>query len=140
MNVLIGRCKEMPRKRDPEGKPQKFKMLPSQQMQQEAYSHASPPKGTFCNHLLIEYMYLFNKCGILSKYIEFSITCSLLFICTIVMSTQVLRNMIRQSDLDGLEKVVLDGHGGKIIGENASDSKIRTFIRAVPSYMVITFL
>ena len=46
LNVLIGRCKEMPRKRDPEGKPQKFKMLPSQQMQQEAYSHASPPKGT----------------------------------------------------------------------------------------------
>ena len=45
LNVLIGRCKEMPRKRDPEGKPQKFKMLPSQQMQQEAYSHASPPKG-----------------------------------------------------------------------------------------------
>ena len=37
----------MPRKRDPEGKPQKFKMLPSQQMQQEAYSHASPPKGRY---------------------------------------------------------------------------------------------
>ena len=53
------------------------------------------------------------------------------------MSTQVLRNMIRQSDLDGLEKVVLDGHGGKLIGENASDSKIRTFIKAVPSYLVI---
>ena len=47
LNVLIGRCKEMPRKRDPEGKPQKFKMLPSQQMQQEAYSHASPPKGRY---------------------------------------------------------------------------------------------
>ena len=46
LNVLIGRCKEMPRKRDPEGKPQKFKMLPSQQMQQEAYSHALPSKGT----------------------------------------------------------------------------------------------
>ena len=43
---MIGRCKEMPRKRDPEGKPQKFKMLPSQQMQQEAYSHALPSKGT----------------------------------------------------------------------------------------------
>ena len=53
------------------------------------------------------------------------------------MSTQVLRNMIRQSDLDGLEKVCLDGHGGKLIGENASDSKIRTFIKAVPSYLVI---
>ena len=57
------------------------------------------------------------------------------FISFLVMSTQVLRNMIRQSDLDGLEKVVLDGHGGKLIGENASDSKIRTFIKAVPSYL-----
>ena len=56
----------------------------------------------------------------------------------LVMSTQVLRNMIRQSDLDGLEKVCLDGHGGKLIGENASDSKIRTFIKAVPSYLVGT--
>ena len=54
LNVLIGRCKEMPRKRDPEGKPQKFKMLPSQQMQQEAYSHASPPKGTLYNVFAIE--------------------------------------------------------------------------------------
>ena len=53
-----------------------------------------------------------------------------------VMSTATLRNMIRQSDLDGLEQVVLDGHGQKLIGENASDSKIRTFIKAVPSYMV----
>ena len=51
LNVLIGRCKEMPRKRDPEGKPQKFKMLPSQQMQQEAYAHASAPKGkSLCPH------------------------------------------------------------------------------------------
>ena len=53
-----------------------------------------------------------------------------------VISTQVIRNLIRQSDLDGLEKVVLDGHGSKLIGENASDSKIRTFIRAIPSYLV----
>ena len=52
------------------------------------------------------------------------------------MSTAVLRNLIRHSDLDGLEEVVLDGHGQKLIGENASDSKIRTFIKAVPSYMV----
>ena len=54
----------------------------------------------------------------------------------IVMSTAALRNLIRQSDLDALEQVVLDGHGQKLIGENASDGKIRTFIKAVPSYMV----
>ena len=34
-----------------------------------------------------------------------------------------------------MEQVVLDGHGLKLIGENASDSKIRAFIRAVPAYM-----
>ena len=52
------------------------------------------------------------------------------------ISTSVIRNLIRQADLDALEQVVLDGHGQKLIGENASDSKIRTFIKAVPSYMV----
>ena len=52
------------------------------------------------------------------------------------ISTSVIRNLIRQADLDALEQVVLDGHGQKLIGENASDSKIRTFIKAIPSYMV----
>ena len=55
------------------------------------------------------------------------------------ISTSVIRNLIRQADLDALEQVVLDGHGQKLIGENASDSKIRTFIKAVPSYMVIFY-
>ncbi len=53
-----------------------------------------------------------------------------------VMSTAVLRGMIRQSDLDGLEQVVLDGHGQNLIGETASDNQIRAFIRSVPAYMV----
>jgi hypothetical protein len=44
--------------------------------------------------------------------------------------------MIRQSDLEGLEKVVLDGHGQNLIGETASDNQIRAFIRSVPAYMV----
>ena len=61
LNVLIGRCKEMPRKRDPEGKSQKFKMLPSQQMQQEAYSHATPPKGTLISLLAMEKSIFLNK-------------------------------------------------------------------------------
>ena len=55
LNVLIGRCKEMPRKRDPEGKPQKFKMLPAQQMQQEAYSHAKTPKGILASSQELNY-------------------------------------------------------------------------------------
>ena len=128
--MLIGRCKEMPRKRDPEGKSQKFKMLPAQQMQQEAYSHATPPKG----NILCKIRY--SVCSKNFPGCDLSYYESFIFI--LVMSTQVLRNMIRQSDLDGLEKVCLDGHGGKLIGENASDSKIRTFIKAVPSYLVGT--
>ena len=48
----------------------------------------------------------------------------------------MIRNLIRQADLDALEQVVLDGHGQKLMGENASDSKIRTFIKAIPSYLV----
>ena len=46
LNVLIGRCKEMPRKREPEGKPKTYSVLPSEQIKTEAYSHSSPPKGT----------------------------------------------------------------------------------------------
>ena len=44
--------------------------------------------------------------------------------------------MIRQSDIEGLEQVILDGHGQKLLGENAADNKIRAFIKAVPSYLV----
>ena len=56
-----------------------------------------------------------------------------------VMSTNELRNMIRQSDVEGLEECILDGHGSKLLGENAADNKIRAFIKAVPSYLVKTF-
>ena len=56
------------------------------------------------------------------------------------MSTSVLRGMIRQSDLDGLEQVILDGHGQKLIGETASDNQIRALIRSVPAYMVCKFI
>ena len=56
-----------------------------------------------------------------------------------VISTAALRNMIRQADLEGLEKIVLDGHGQTLIGETASDNQIRAFIRSVPTYMVRPF-
>ena len=56
-----------------------------------------------------------------------------------VMSTNELRNMIRQSDVEGLEECILDGHGSKLLGENAADNKIRAFIKAVPSYLVNIF-
>ncbi len=52
------------------------------------------------------------------------------------MSTAQVRNWIRHSDLDNLEQVVISGHGHKLIGESASDSKIRAFIKATPTYIV----
>lgn len=52
------------------------------------------------------------------------------------MSIAQIRTWIRHSDLDSLEQLVLDGHGEKLVNENASDSKIRAFIKGVPSYMV----
>ena len=53
-----------------------------------------------------------------------------------MLSTAQLRTWIRHSDVENLEQVVLDGHGHKLIGEAASDGKIRAFIKAVPVYMV----
>ena len=53
-----------------------------------------------------------------------------------MLSTIDVRSMIRQSDIEGLEQVILDGHGQKLLGENAADNKIRAFIKAVPSYLV----
>ncbi len=47
-----------------------------------------------------------------------------------------IRSWIRHSDLENLEQCVLDGHGHSLITENASDNKIRAFIKSVPSYMV----
>ena len=37
------------------------------------------------------------------------------------------------------EQVVLSGHGHKLIGETAADSKIRAFIKATPTYLVSGF-
>ena len=76
---------------------------------------------------------------------DFTKVLSILYIVVVVhiflfsvMSTNELRNMIRQSDVEGLEECILDGHGSKLLGENAADNKIRAFIKAVPSYLVKT--
>ncbi len=53
-----------------------------------------------------------------------------------MLPTSQLRHLIRQSDMDGLEEAILDGHGYRLIGEAASDSKVRALIRAVPQYLV----
>ena len=45
LNVLIQRCKEMPRKREPEGPTKMYNTLPSEMAKQEAYLHSNPPKS-----------------------------------------------------------------------------------------------
>ena len=52
------------------------------------------------------------------------------------ITTSNIRNWIRTSDLDNLELVVLEGHGQKLLTENASDNKIRQFLKSVPGYIV----
>ena len=59
------------------------------------------------------------------------------------MQDRTVQDMIRQSDIDALESVVLDGHGGKLIGEElptTADNKTRAFLRNVPEYLVSTML
>ena len=52
------------------------------------------------------------------------------------MTTSNIRNWIRTADLEQLEMVVLEGHGHKLLSENASDNKIRQFLKSVPAYIV----
>lgn len=41
-----------------------------------------------------------------------------------------------KADLEALESVVLDGHGGSLLEEPAASNKVRAFIRSVPNYLV----
>ena len=47
--------------------------------------------------------------------------------------------MIRTSDIDALESVVLDGHGSTLIGQAAASNKVRAFLKSVPKYLVSWF-
>lgn len=38
--------------------------------------------------------------------------------------------------MENLELVVLEGHGQKLLTENASDNKVRQFLKSVPGYIV----
>ena len=52
------------------------------------------------------------------------------------ITTTNIRNWIRTSDLENLELVVLEGQGQKLLSENASDNRIRQFLKSVPGYIV----
>ena len=70
------------------------------------------------------------------------------------LSTSNIRNWIRVADMDQLEMVVLEGQviiakkakemdlnqecfqGHKLLSENASDNKVRQFLKTVPAYIV----
>ena len=45
LNVLIARCKEMPRKTQPEGRPQMHNIQISEKLRHEAFLYSNPPKG-----------------------------------------------------------------------------------------------
>ena len=70
------------------------------------------------------------------------------------LTTSNIRNWIRVADMDQLEMVVLEGQvnivniaqeiyinkehfqGHKLLSENASDNKVRQFLKTVPAYIV----
>ena len=54
LNVLVSRCKEMPRKRE-HHEVRKFSIPPNQQVQQDVFIHSNPPRGQFWEyyHLLV---------------------------------------------------------------------------------------
>ena len=49
-----------------------------------------------------------------------------------------LRTLIHNGDLEHLEKVVLDGHGAKLMHETSALDKVSKFIYALPDFMVRT--
>jgi hypothetical protein len=46
-----------------------------------------------------------------------------------------LRSLIHSGDLEHLEKVVLDGHGHKLLHETSALEKVTKFIYALPDFM-----
>ena len=58
LNVLIQRCKEMPRKRAPDGPTKHYSTLPQEAVKNEAFLHANPPKGLHFSSFN-EFTYLF---------------------------------------------------------------------------------
>jgi hypothetical protein len=47
-----------------------------------------------------------------------------------------LRTLIHNSDLEHLEKVVLDGHGYRLLHESSAIGKVNKFIQTLPDFMV----
>jgi len=47
--------------------------------------------------------------------------------------------LIHNGDLEHLEKVVLDGHGAKLMHETSALDKVSKFIYALPDFMVSGF-
>jgi hypothetical protein len=46
-----------------------------------------------------------------------------------------LRTLIHNSDLEHLEKVVLDGHGHKLLHESSAIGKVTKFLATLPDFM-----
>ncbi len=47
-----------------------------------------------------------------------------------------LRTLIHNSDLEHLEKVVLDGHGYRLLHESSAIGKVTKFLSSLPDFMV----
>ena len=52
------------------------------------------------------------------------------------IGSATIREYIRSGNVDALEELVLDGGGTKLLSQHATDPKIRSFLKTVPSYIV----
>ena len=90
-----------------------------------------------------------RTCSLYTKYIILLVVCAFsfilikpsrgfLFCCFTVPppNRAYLRTLIHNGDLEHLEKVVLDGHGAKLMHETSALDKVSKFIYALPDFMV----
>ena len=62
--------------------------------------------------------------------------CVIKFLAVPPPNRAYLRSLIHSGDLEHLEKVVLDGHGHKLLHETSALEKVTKFIYALPDFMV----
>ncbi|XP_018007099.1 serine/threonine-protein phosphatase 6 regulatory ankyrin repeat subunit B [Hyalella azteca] len=46
-----------------------------------------------------------------------------------------IREYLRGGNISGLEEVVLDGNGNKLLSQSSTDPKVRAFLKTLPAYM-----
>lgn len=54
------------------------------------------------------------------------------------MNPATLKLWLTRGELEKLENVVLEGRGGRLLGEHSPDLRTRVFLKGLPNYLVST--